>query len=116
MRTINRNAAGGFESIRCGEQDIRAAAIVFGPGASVEPIVTPSASANARKCGNISRAVLLTRRPFGDEDMNSGGGGVNLLKLPRVDGKDDDVQVVQLSHFSGTCPKDWCEWTLKLVS
>lgn len=65
----------------------------------------------------MSRGVLLTRRPFGDAALNSGGGGVILLRLPAAASNDDDDQsgndeggatVMQLSHFSGTCPKDWC--------
>lgn len=71
----------------------------------------------------MARGILLTNRPFGDETLNSGGGGVILLKLPTaaattaaVDCAGADVadaesgaQVLQLSHYSGTCPKDWCK-------
>lgn len=63
------------------------------------------------KCGNLARAILLTNRPLGSEELNSGGGGVMFMKLPApVDSTNQSggAHVIQLSHFSGTCPKGWC--------
>ncbi|XP_036333314.1 rab proteins geranylgeranyltransferase component A [Rhagoletis pomonella] len=50
----------------------------------------------------LSRGIFLTATPLGSEELNSGGGGVNILRL--VDGKREAI-LIQLSHFSGTCPK-----------
>lgn len=56
---------------------------------------------------SLSRGVFLTSTPLGSEELNSGGGGVNLLRL--LDGSHEAI-LIQLSHFSGTCPKGICKW------
>ncbi|XP_054736886.1 rab proteins geranylgeranyltransferase component A [Anastrepha obliqua] len=50
----------------------------------------------------LSRGVFLTATPLGSEELNSGGGGVNILRLLA---DRQEAFVIQLSHFSGTCPK-----------
>lgn len=64
------------------------------------------------RCGNLSRAILLTDRPIGDEKLNSGGGGVMFLRLPALLSLQPKggAHVIQLSHYSGTCPKNWCKY------
>lgn len=52
--------------------------------------------------------------PIGDEALNIGGGGVIFLKLPPTvisnsADKDSGAYVIQLSHYSGTCPKGSCK-------
>lgn len=127
IEAIHRTGADGrFEAITCDEQRIGAANIVFGPGTVVAnqtaaEAATTETNANQSACGNMARGILLTNRPFGDATLNSGGGGVILLRLPApaeataaqaADAADAEsgAQVLQLSHYSGTCPKDFCEW------
>ncbi|XP_055372850.1 rab proteins geranylgeranyltransferase component A [Condylostylus longicornis] len=55
-----------------------------------------------KKCGNLARAIFITSSPFGNETINSGGGGVNFLRIPD---NINSVSIIQLSHYSGTCPK-----------
>ncbi|XP_055855161.1 rab proteins geranylgeranyltransferase component A [Episyrphus balteatus] len=57
------------------------------------------------KCGNLVRGVYITSTPIGNEDQNSGGGGVNVIRL--IDSADSSrgAILLQLSHYSGTCPK-----------
>uniref|UniRef100_A0A7G3AL22 Rab proteins geranylgeranyltransferase component A n=2 Tax=Lutzomyia longipalpis TaxID=7200 RepID=A0A7G3AL22_LUTLO len=60
-----------------------------------------------RKCGNMSRGIFLVDTPLGGAADNTGGGGVALLKLPPATDTPADKQgafVIQLSHYSGTCP------------
>lgn len=62
-------------------------------------------------CGNIARGILLANRPMGNDELNSGGGGVMFMKLPAAADSSSDIggaHVIQLSHYSGTCPKGWC--------
>ncbi|XP_011180485.2 rab proteins geranylgeranyltransferase component A [Zeugodacus cucurbitae] len=51
---------------------------------------------------SLSRGIFLTSTPLGSEELNAGGGGVNLLRL--LYGTHEAI-LIQLSHFSGTCPK-----------
>ncbi|CAD7011324.1 rab proteins geranylgeranyltransferase component A [Ceratitis capitata] len=51
---------------------------------------------------SLSRGIFLSAEPLGSEELNSGGGGVNLLRL-LADTR--EAILIQLSHFSGTCPK-----------
>ncbi|XP_030383465.1 rab proteins geranylgeranyltransferase component A [Scaptodrosophila lebanonensis] len=53
---------------------------------------------------NISRAVYITAHPLGGEELNKGGGGVNMMRL-LTDSGDRDAIFIQLSHYSGTCPE-----------
>lgn len=103
-----------FQSIKCGGQIIRSENIIFGSGTinaapsganECQPIV----GAGTERCGEMARGIFLINRPIGDEQLNSGGGGVIFLKMPGFDGDDAGAYVMQLSHFSGTCPKDWCK-------
>lgn len=57
------------------------------------------------RCGNLVRGVFITSTPIGNEEQNSGGGGVNVIRL--IDGSDSTrgAILLQLSHYSGTCPK-----------
>lgn len=106
-----------FHAIKCGEQIINAKMLVLGNGgASVSASdifkqrETDNVS-NGRKCGNLSRAIFITTKPLGDEALSSGGGGVNLLKLPGTKSScsNNGAFVIQLSHYSGTCPKGLCK-------
>lgn len=87
---------------------------------------TEATTLNTHKsaCGRMARGILLTNRPFGDATLNSGGGGVILLRLPAAAeataaahdaDAESGAQVLQLSHYSGTCPKDFCEYPKKNV-
>lgn len=57
------------------------------------------------RCGNLVRGVYITSTPIGNEEQNSGGGGVNVIRL--IDSTDSSrgAILLQLSHYSGTCPK-----------
>uniref|UniRef100_A0A1L8DLH9 Rab proteins geranylgeranyltransferase component A n=1 Tax=Nyssomyia neivai TaxID=330878 RepID=A0A1L8DLH9_9DIPT len=102
-------------SIEIGQQQIHTGSIVFGAGtisitgdyqnrsclAGLPEMIMP------RKCGNMSRGIFLVSSPLGGKAENTGGGGVALLKLPPPAGVTSDKQgayVIQLSHYSGTCP------------
>ncbi|XP_067627668.1 rab proteins geranylgeranyltransferase component A [Eurosta solidaginis] len=50
----------------------------------------------------LSRGVFITETPLGSDELNAGGGGVILLRL--LAGSHEAI-AIQLSHFSGTCPK-----------
>ncbi|XP_055906238.1 rab proteins geranylgeranyltransferase component A [Eupeodes corollae] len=58
-----------------------------------------------QRCGNLARGVFISSTPIGNEDQNSGGGGVNVIRL--IDSLDTTrgAILLQLSHYSGTCPK-----------
>lgn len=60
----------------------------------------------------LSRAIFLASSPLGSEELNNGGGGVNLLRLLDAEGKREAV-LIQLSHYSGTCPKGLCKFCIK---
>lgn len=94
-----------FESIRCGQQTIRARNIVFGSG-TINSVASPPATKQL-SCGDMARGIFLVTQPIGDKKLNSGGGGVIFLKMSGSNG--GGAYVKQLSHFSGTCPKDWCK-------
>ncbi|XP_065368475.1 rab proteins geranylgeranyltransferase component A [Calliphora vicina] len=64
----------------------------------------PAQLRNANPKNYLSRAIFLASSPLGNEALNNGGGGVNLLRLIDSDGKREAV-LIQLSHYSGTCPK-----------
>ncbi|XP_034476718.1 rab proteins geranylgeranyltransferase component A [Drosophila innubila] len=53
---------------------------------------------------HISRGLFIASSPLGSEELNKGGGGVNLLRLLADDGQ-REAFLLQLSHFSGTCPE-----------
>lgn len=61
------------------------------------------------KCGQLARAIYIVNKPLGDESLNSGGGGVNIIRLPGISPADDGAFVIQLAHYSGTCPKGLCK-------
>lgn len=109
-----------FDAIQCDKQKIQAKHIVFGHGTisgarfenatGKDSLATEKRSHAGKKCcGNLSRAVFLTDTPIGDESLNSGGGGVIFLKIPSANGDSDGAFVIQLSHWSGCCPKGFCK-------
>lgn len=65
-------------------------------------------------CGNISRAIFITSTPIGNAELNSGGGGVNIMRLPGLEEGTNGAFIIQLSHYSGTCPKGLCKYLLLL--
>lgn len=92
------------DSIKCGNQDIKASNIVVGHGNILPDFSIPAGGTGVgKKCGGISRAIYITSSPLGAEELNSSGGGVNFLKL--TDESGTGAFVLQLSHYSGTCPK-----------
>lgn len=100
-----------FEAIHCGGQRITAKNIVFGAGTMTGLSLTPEAVQNLEKsgCGRLSRGIFLVNVPLGDASMNSGGGGVVFTKIPaKVAGQGGGAYAIQLSHYSGACPKDNC--------
>lgn len=100
-------------SIKCGDQTITGRDIVFGSGFTLnENIFLDSVKQESTRgpCGLLSRAIYITNKPLGCDTINAGGGGVNYLKLPATSQDNDKgAFVVQLAHFSGTCPKGLCK-------
>ncbi len=110
-----------FNAIQCDKQKIEAKNIVFGHGsissarfekATSTDVSTKEMNSQAAKvsCGNLSRGIFITDTPIGDESLNSGGGGVIFLKMPSTNGSGDGAFVMQLSHWSGCCPKGFCKF------
>lgn len=110
-----------FRSINCNGQTIQAKALVLGNGGRIGgddtatniPFV-PNDNVETipmaeDKCGQLARAIYIVNKPLGDESLNSGGGGVNLIRLPAIDASNGGAFVIQLAHHSGTCPKDLCK-------
>lgn len=118
-----------FRAIKCNEQIIRAKCMVSnGAGLNRLSEICPQivdgvedstddelSSRMTRKCGKLARSIYIVSKPICEE---SGvlGGGVEFLKLPKLDDTEVSTNnlnsgafVIQLSHFSGTCPKDLCK-------
>lgn len=109
-----------FRSINCGGQTINAKALILGNGGRIGSEATKcirftgndnveTATDEKNECGQLARAIYIVNKPLGDEALNSGGGGVNILRLPGISHADDGAFVIQLAHNSGTCPKDLCK-------
>lgn len=106
-----------FDAIQCDKQKIQAKNIVFGHGtissARFEKTTAKEHVPQASKCcGNLSRGIFITDTPIGDETLNSGGGGVIFLKMPSTNPDGNGAFVIQLSHWSGCCPKGFCTYTI----
>ncbi|XP_055625977.1 rab proteins geranylgeranyltransferase component A [Toxorhynchites rutilus septentrionalis] len=99
-----------FRSLRCSKQTIEAKHLVVGQGYTSEDIINETletkTDSNRNRCGKMARAVILTNIPLGGLSQNTGGGGVSFMKLPPAEGHEDGATVIQLAHFSGTCPKN----------
>lgn len=53
---------------------------------------------------HISRGLFISSSPLGNEELNKGGGGVNLLRLLDNEGG-REAFLIQLSHYTGACPE-----------
>ncbi|XP_053681235.1 rab proteins geranylgeranyltransferase component A [Anopheles nili] len=98
-----------YESVNCEEQTIRSKYLIVGQGyLSREMFInsTTTARETQKICGMLARAVILTNVPLGGTSQNTGGGGVAILKLPPTNNHKDGATILQMSHTSGTCPKD----------
>lgn len=109
-----------FESVQCGDQTIKGSCLVIGHGVATDSNVfckKNTLSTNKKKCGGISRGIFLLSKPLGDEGINAGGGGVNILKIPNDDSenKNGGAYVFILSHYSGTTPKGLCKFNYSYV-
>ncbi|XP_046868894.1 rab proteins geranylgeranyltransferase component A [Drosophila willistoni] len=83
--------------VSCDGKTLRAKHLVSAPGQVPINPVTPMRP-------NISRGLFISCSPLGNEEINKGGGGVNLLRL-LADGGAREAIVIQLSHYSGACPE-----------
>lgn len=110
-----------FRSISCGGQTINAKALVIGNGGRIGSEATKSirftptddvqaTMGENHKCGQLARSIYIVSEPLGDESLNSGGGGVNIIRIPATDSANEGAFVIQLAHHSGTCPKDLCKF------
>lgn len=88
--------------VQCGEEIFTAKKLVHGLGSNIlnEELTNEF----------ISRAIIITASPFGGSSVNSemDGGGAVLLYHP-IEGKSNGITMIQLSHFSGCCPKGLCK-------
>lgn len=82
-------------------QVIKTKKLVFGSSNIPENLLSNGTKSN-KLCGGLSRGVFIIEKPLGSVELNSGGGGVNFLKLP---GENGGAFILQLSHYSGTSPK-----------
>lgn len=108
-----------FHAINCNEQLIKAKSIVisgteFNHFAHVLPKLDAPINQPAHQCGKLSRAIFILTKPLCKE-AGSTGGGVEFVKLPPIGdefashaNECTGAFVIQLSHWSGTVPKDLC--------
>lgn len=126
-----------FHAIKCNDQLIKAKTLIISgtefnhfahvlpkidddevantPAAEpTEAAVTPHQLPNHSQCGKLSRAIFIRTKPLCTDSGNT-GGGVEFLKLPPIgdefaaNGSEcTGAFVIQLSHWSGTVPKDLC--------
>lgn len=109
-----------IHAIKCDEQTIKAKAIVISGTeikhfAHVLPKTEDASTSSQHKCGKLSRAIFIITRPLCKE-AGSTGGGVEFLKLPPIGdefaangNESTGAFVIQLTHWSGTVPKDLCK-------
>lgn len=108
-----------FHAIKCNDQLIKAKSLVisgteFNHFAHVLHKTDAETTEQTHHCGKLSRAIFIMTRPLCKDPGNT-GGGVEFLKLPpigdefAVNGNEcTGAFVIQLSHWSGTVPKDLC--------
>lgn len=110
---IETNASREFVAIKCGDQIITGKEMVCGSAFNLPEAIfldCEKEENTKNNCGRLSRAIYITDKPLGSDAINSGGGGVNYLKLPSISKDEEDgALVIQLAHFSGTCPKGLCK-------
>lgn len=104
-----------FAALKCGEQIIKAKTLLIGNSGRFNGKAIQQASQQvdeSKQCGAMARAIYIANKPLGDEELSSGGGGVNILKLTEPNGsveKSGGAYVIQLAQPSGTCPKGLCK-------
>ncbi|KAH8253367.1 hypothetical protein KR032_005069 [Drosophila birchii] len=76
---------------------MRAKNVVSAPG-------YPPVSSGIEMKPHISRGLFVSASPLGNEELNKGGGGVNLLRLLDAEGGREAI-LIQLSHYTGACPE-----------
>lgn len=123
-----------FDAIKCNDQLIKAKTLIISGSefnhfahvlpkigdetpesvAAAAPSSSSSSSSNHSQCGKLSRAIFIRTKPL-CTDAGSTGGGVEFLKLPPIgdefaaNGSEcTGAFIIQLSHWSGTVPKDLC--------
>lgn len=64
---------------------------------------------------HISRGLFIASSPLGNEEINKGGGGVNLLRL-LADNGEREAFLIHLSHYSGVCPNGLCKPLLHVIT
>lgn len=111
-----------FHAIKCNEQLIKAKSIVisgteFNHFGHLLPKTTGEPNIKPHLCGKLSRAIFILTKPLCKEP-GSTGGGVEFLKLPPIGdefsangNESTGAFVIQLTHWSGTVPKDLCKLT-----
>lgn len=77
-------------------EDISVENIVFGPQ-------TMRASGEREPEAQLARGILIVDQPLKDTNEKPKGGGVELLRLTSGN---TEAYLIQLSHYSGCCPKD----------
>lgn len=113
-----------FQAIKCNEQTIKAKSIVIS-GTEIKhfshilPKKSETSNTDQHQCGKLSRAIFIITRPLCRES-GSTGGGVEFLKIPPIgdefaaNGNEmTGAFVIQLTHWSGTVPKDLCKFLKK---
>ena len=90
-------------TLNIGDQNLATKKLVYGLGSNV--------LGDAVATEYISRCILLTSTPVGGSSINTekDGGGVVLLYHP-IEGRDEGVTMIQLSHYSGCVPKGLCKF------
>lgn len=101
------NELGQFESIQCGEQQIKGTHLVVENGNSLLEQQRQRNETTNRESA-ISRGVFIIDKPIGGDELNDGGGGVIYMRMTSSVNKSIDANVIQLSHYSGCCPKGNC--------
>ncbi|XP_014093894.1 rab proteins geranylgeranyltransferase component A [Bactrocera oleae] len=101
---INIEADTNIASVILAGKTIKAQHVVSAPGHLPNAFLQRNLGVygQGELVNSLSRGIFLTATPLGAEELNSGGGGVNVLRL--LAGSHEAI-LIQLSHFSGTCPK-----------
>lgn len=96
LKSIERGVE-GLKIKLSSDDEISVANVVFGPG-------TMRSSASGSQTNYLARCVLIVDQPLRDTNEQPKGGGVEFLRLTGQDGA--EAYLIQLSHFSGCCPKE----------
>lgn len=81
------------------DEEISVSNVIFGPK-------TMQSSVEEDIETHLARAIIISDQPLKDTNEKPKGGGVEFLRLTSESDKRHEAYLIQLSHYSGCCPKD----------